>query len=340
VTGGVRALRAAGLIALAALIATAAAANRVQQGAEASETTGDTVGSPPQADDAPATAVGRQASTDANGAAESSRTREVGMENFQFPPEESPDQNRAGGGFLGNNRLIDALILIIAGLFGALVAGPLALRSARHAALKDMAEKIDRIEAAVNKLPRGNPGGAPAEPDRAGGLARSWIPQATDRSPRTGAPQGTGDARDAGETEHRHRSDRAVQDYARLVAAKNVRPQQLSELLNAFQDVRGLQLDSAANVAAVPYLLSDLKQLAVAMGDGRSFEVVPTHHYAATFAVTFASAAHNPPIIRKLFEFRANGTRQLQVDRPARVSIDEAGTVHINSRGILSGFEN
>lgn len=245
---------------------------------------------------------------------------------------------------LGRGWLVDGLILIIAALLGALAAGPLALRRARHDRLARISQQLHVVQKAIDGLPRGN--ASSGSPDR--------NPDAAVRRPGY-AIGGEDDLRHFGgakpsptppppaarrplDTEQDQRMGRALEDYRQLLAVKGAKASQLGQLLSQFRQLRALQLGGPKGIAASAYDRDDPNVMVVAAGDGHHFAVLPTYNYLASFSITFSAQVQNPAIMSKLFRFNADGSKHLRVDRAAQITIDDAGAVDIIQQGQLSGF--
>jgi hypothetical protein len=137
-----------------------------------------------------------------------------------------------------------------------------------------------------------------------------------------------------------HRMREAVVDYSRLVETRGVKPRQLAAQLDAFPDVRGLRLDAAGALTAIPYSAHDPAVLLLAAGDGDTFAVLPTYDYAASFRFAFWQPVQNPESVRRLFDLEPDDSRELRVEAPAVIRIGGNGQAALIKRGRLRGFQS
>jgi|GEM_PF-5407635 len=253
-------------------------------------------------------------------------------------------------GFLGQSVWFDALMLLATALAGALIAllspwSRLTSRLGFHVA--HMRNRLERIEAGLKAQAN------LSTPPSSSGASRYDALDTRRRPPSASAPErahqftseGTA-ANDAAEAtrreEHERNSkmQRALDDYARLVAMKGSKPRQFSQLLAEFPEACAIRLDQGHNLSTEPFREGDANQFVVAVGDGRRFAVLPTYEYISDFSIAFSAPVQNPEHIRQLFEFTADDTGQIRLESPAVVDIEENGAVEVIRRGRLAGFRS
>jgi hypothetical protein len=249
---------------------------------------------------------------------------------------------------LGRTTWFDALMLLAAALSGALVAllsswSRSAERAHRHIA--SLSRRLTQLESDLRARPMHGTaersGEAPRyEPVDTRRRSVSNPLSAGEYRPDRDSPPVQAPAPPAPREDHRRAAglESAVASYAKLVATKGSKPRQFHEILAQFPETRALRFDPATGIAAEAFRGDDANQFVVAVGDGRRFAVLPTYEYVSDFSIAFSSQVQNPEQIRQLFEFEADESGQLRVERPAEVEIDEFGAVHIRRRGRLSGF--